>query len=79
MKVKLMILCCDYKKGEEMQEFNFKMSNSVITEASDLTDYFYRRAFERLVTGMNEFQVRGSRWIPLRLKSWKCVPTSTIH
>lgn len=54
------MLLCDYKKGE--QEFNFKMPNSIIT------DYYYRRAIERLVTGMNEFQARGWRWTLARVK-----------
>lgn len=39
LKVNLMLIC-DYKKGKEMQEFNFKTPNSVITEAIDLTDHW---------------------------------------
>lgn len=37
LKFKLMLLC-DYKKDKEMQEFNFKMPNSVITEILSQSD-----------------------------------------
>lgn len=48
-----------FRKKEEEQEFYFKMQNEVITEATNVTEY-YRGFFEKLIREMDEFQARGS-------------------
>lgn len=65
VKINLWIYA-QYKKGideknMEYQEMNFKTENEVITKATNLQE-FYSRCIIKIVTKMEEFEIRGSQW-----------------
>jgi hypothetical protein len=49
------------RRKEEYQEMNFKIQNEIITIITDLDD-FYSTAKNKILSEMEEFEIRVSQW-----------------
>jgi hypothetical protein len=51
-----------YQRNDEFQEMNFKTRNEIITQTTNL-DEFYLNVVNKILEEIETFEIRGSQWV----------------